>query len=144
MSERTRIINGKTIFSIVIVVLLVLVTSILIALNLRPKYNDDYFKTDGTKIVASITDNIDTAEEMGASLEKAYMVYYYSGNTITEVRIFYKYENDEVAKAVFDKINVDDFEWTNKKSISDSYVILNLAASEFNELTTEMVREFSD
>ena len=53
MKEKKRIINGKTVFSVFIVLLLIAVVTTLFFMN-RVTYDDDYFVTDDTKIVLSM------------------------------------------------------------------------------------------
>ena len=138
MSKRPRFINGKTIFSAVIVVLLIVVVAVLVVMNNNPIYNDDYFKSDDKKIVL-LVDRGEFEEE--DTPIKTYMIYYYSGEKIDAVKQFYQFKSNEISSRVKETINADEMEWVKEITVSGPYIIFNLAESEFEGLTTTMIRE---
>ena len=144
MKKRVRLINGKTIFSMIIVVLLVVVTVVLIKMNGKVSYTDDYFKTDDSKIVSTFVSDAEVFGESQIEPVKTYMVYYYSGNKITNVKVFYKFENFEQTEEANKHLDVGSLEWADAKEVNGEYLIVQMNKSEYNELTTEIVRGFSD
>lgn len=96
--------NGKKknkiiiIAAAVVVVVAAIVAAIMI---LKPTPLDDkFFVSDNTKLVYNV------GKEIYGGLydsTEIYMVYNYSGDTITKLTTYYGYENEEMAKAAADK-----------------------------------------
>ena len=144
MKKRVRLINGKTIFSVVIVALLIVVTVVLINMNGKVTYNDDYFKSDDSKIVSTFVSDVEEFSANQIVPVKSYMVYYYSGNKINNVKVFYKFENFEQTEEANKYLDVGSLEWADAKEVNGEYLIIQMNNSEYEELTTEIVRSFSD
>jgi hypothetical protein len=140
MNKRKRLINFKTIFSVVIVALLVVVVIVLVTMmNKEPVYNDDYFKSDNTKIV--LLANSEQPEDDEKNPIKTYMVYYYSGDNITGVKQFYQFKSDEVANSVGKDISADDMDWVKSIVIKGPYIIFELTEDQYEGVTITQVRE---
>lgn len=144
MKKRVRLINGKTIFSVVIVALLIVVTVVLINMNGKVTYNDDYFKSDDSKIVSTFVSDVEEFSANQIVPVKSYMVYYYSGNKINNVKVFYKFENFEQTEEANKYLDVGSLEWADAKEVNGEYLIVQMNKSEYDELTTEIVRGFGD
>lgn len=139
MNKRKRIINGKVIFSILIVVLLVVVIVTLSLMN-RVQYTDDYFVTDDTKIVLSMDADESAFENSAYVPPITHVVYYYSGDTINNVKVFYEYKNEQVAKKANSNLPTDDKEWATGKALNGKYVIYDMKKEEFEGLSAEDIR----
>ncbi len=140
--SRRRIINGKTIFSAVIVVLLIVVTVVLVKMGNRG-YSDEYFVTDNTKIVLS--SGYDSAYEDTAYRPPImHRVYYYSGEKITGIKIFFEYMNEGIAKKAYEHITLDKKEWAEDKTLSGKYIIFNMKKELYETMTTERARQIVD
>ena len=72
------------------------------------------------------------------------MVYYYSGEKITDVKAFYKFETEEIAKKVYDEAVNKDISWVKEKKLSREYLIFNLAESEYKDLNTTIIRGITE
>ena len=141
---RKRLINFKTVFGAAVVVLLVVVTAILIIMNSNPVYNDDYFKSDGLKLVTPIEAAYYEGDEETPAPVAAYMVYYYSGETIIDVKTFYKFESAEIAKNVYNDAVEKEIDWVKDKKLSREYLIFSLADSEYKDLSTSLIRSIME
>ena len=141
---KKRLLSFKNIFGAVIVVLFVVVIATLVILNSAPRYNDDYFRSDGSKLVSQIEAVYYEGEDDTPDPLVAYMVYYYSGEKITEVKAFYKFESEEVAKSVYEDAASKEISWVKEKSYSGEYLILSLVDSEFKDLNTTLVRSMME
>ena len=139
MNKRKRIINGKTIFGALIVVLLIVVIVVLSTMN-RVQYNDDYFVTDDTKIVLSMDADETTFESSAYVLPITHVVYYYSGDTINGVKVFFEYKNEQVAKKANSNLPTDDKDWAAGKALNGKYVIYDMKKEEFEGLSAEDIR----
>ena len=119
-----------------ILVLIVFVIS-MIVINNRPKYNDEYFVSDDSKIVLAMTAE---ASEDGKTPTTTYVVYYYSEDKITGIKQFYKFDEEAKAKEVFDELDVSGMDWIAEKSLEGHFIIFNLASSQYENLTTQDVK----
>lgn len=140
MSKAKQLINFKTIFGAVIVVLLIVVVVVLVVMN-KTTYNDDYFVSDDTKLVLSMDARISGFEESEYMPPITRVVYYYSGDTISGVRVFYEYRNNEIAKKAYETIGKEDKEWAASKALNDKYIIFDMTKEQYEGLNTNQIRE---
>jgi len=141
---RKRLLNFKNIFNVVVVLLLIGVVIALIIINNEPTYNDNYFVSDGTKIVAQLDPIYYEGDGNTPTPVAAYIVYYYSGETIIDAKTFYKFETAEDARIVYDDATNKDIDWVDDKKVSKEYVIFSMNDSEYSELTTSIVRQLTE
>lgn len=139
MSKLKKMLNFKTVFSAVIVVLLVVVVTILTIRMNNPVYNDDYFKTDGSKIVLLL--NSQDEEEKEKEPIKTYIVYYYSDDTITDIKQFYQFESNDIANEAMKDVDSSKMGWVKGITINGPYVIFTLADDQYEGITTTQVRD---
>ncbi len=140
MKEKKRIINGKTVFSVFIVLLLIAVVTTLFFMN-RVTYDDDYFVTDDTKIVLSMDAKTTGFEDSKYVPPITHVVYYYSGDEITGVKVFYEYKDNEVARKANEKISMDGKDWANSKALNGKYIIFSMNKDEYEGVTATDTRE---
>ncbi len=144
MTKR-RLLNFKNVFSVAIVVLLVaVIATLVVMMNGEPTYDDSYFVSDGTKLVSQIESVYYEGDENTPEPLAVYMVYYYSGEKITDVKAFYKFETEEIAKKVYDEAVNKDISWVKEKKLSREYLIFNLAESEYKDLNTTIIRGITE
>ena len=143
MDKRRNLLNFKTIFSAVIVVLLIVVVVVLFVMN-RSTYNDDYFVSDGTKIVLSMDARTSGFEESEYVPPITHVVYYYSGDTINSVKVFYEYKDSDIAKKANEKISMDDKYWAYSRTLNDKYIIFDMKKEEYEGLTATEIRESAE
>ena len=130
---------------IVSAVLFIAVIAISIVLGLygRETLNDQYFVSDGSKIVLNLEGDEITplGDEVEYSPEKAHIVYYYTGNKITGAKIFYEYIDNEQAKGAYEKADLTDKEWAIDKSLDGKFVILQYDRNLLDGYTVDQIRE---
>lgn len=128
-----------------IIGIVVLAVTIMVAVGVTigspEQYNDDYFVTDGTKLVLSMDKEVASYEEGEYEPEYTHLVYYYLGNSIKSVRIFYEYDYAALAEEANQHIALTDKEWAISKKQSGKYIVFELAPTEFEGLTTNNVKE---
>ena len=97
--------NGKKSKKLIIIAIAAIVAIaaavVAIIMILKPKTLDkDFFVSDDTKLVYNVSSEI--SGELYESSE-VYMVYNYSGDTITKLTTYYGYKYEATAKAVLEK-----------------------------------------
>lgn len=143
MKKRRNLLNFKTVFSLVIVALLIVVIVVLFVMN-RTTYNDDYFVTDDTKVVLSMDARTSGFEESEYAPPITHVVYYYSGDTINNVKVFYEYRNSDIAKKAYVKIDAEDKYWAYSRTLNDKYIIFDMKKEEYEGLTATEIRESAE
>ncbi len=134
---KKNLLQNRLFLGIVSILALLIFVIIMVVVNSRPKYNDEYFVSDDSKIVLAMHAE---ASEDGKTPTTTYMVYYYSEDKITGIKQFYKFDEEAKAKEVFDELDVSNMEWIAEKSLDGHFIIFNLAPSQYEELTTQDVR----
>jgi len=142
---KKRLLNFKNIFSVVIIVLFVaVIATLIVMMNRETTYDESYFVSDGSKLVSKIDPIYYEGDEKTPEPLAAYMVYYYSGEKITDVKAFYKFETEEIAKKIYEDATNKEIDWVKEKKLSHEYLIFSLVDSEFKDLNTTLVRSFTE
>ena len=76
--------------------------------------------------------------------DMTYIVYYYAGNKITNVRIFFDYGSEEQARKAYNVITMDDKDWASGRKLSGRYIIFSTKSEMWNGLDTDFVRQIAD
>ena len=131
----------SAIAAIVIIVIIALVA----ANGGNKQINDNYFVSDDTKYVLTLgADYIDSSDEYAPL--KSHMVYYYSGDKITGLKVYYEYSNADNAKTAYEALKeLNDSEPNFKDILIDGkYVILVSNESDYESLTASEVKQQID
>lgn len=103
--------------------------------------SDAFFVSDGSKLVMDIDPDAFPFEQEEYIPEKVYQVYFYSGDTINGLKAYYKYSDEEKAKAALSYL-ADSFEGDYKSISQDGeYVILEANESEYEGVQANDVKQ---
>ena len=105
------------------------------------RVNSSYFKSDGIKLVLSMNKDIASFDDSDYEADITHVVYYYTGNTINNVRVFFAYDTRDEARIAYDNISMDGKDWALKKMLQGKYVIFELDSDQYSVLTTEKVKD---
>ena len=122
-----------------VVVVVVIVVAIVLA-GSGNKLNDQFFVSDGTKYVLTMD-----ADDMGLEGEeyspnKVHIVYFYSGDEVTDLKSYYEYADEASAKTAFDAFKELGDEESNY-TIEGKYIILTADAEEYEGMTASDVKQ---
>ena len=132
------------ILTIVAVIMAAILMILAIVLNLPQPISDDYFVSDGEKMVLKL-DASQAAYQTGEyEPETTYVVYYYDRDKITNARIYFKYDDDAAAREANEHISLDDKVWAYEKQLNGKYIVFNLMRDQYANLTTKYVRGIID
>lgn len=140
MAETARKNNKNLILGIcsAVVAVIVIVVVVILATTGGSRLNDSFFVSDDTKLVIT-SDAYDT--EAKYPPVKTHVVYYYSGDKITDAKIYYEFKNAEEAKDAYEIGKEDETFSDYKKLETDGkYVILTVKESEYKDTTVEEVK----
>lgn len=125
-----------------VVVVVIIIVAIVLATTGAGRLNDSYFVSDDTKYVLTVESDdmvIDEDEEAYAPL-KTHLVYAYSGDEITGLKVYYEYADNASAKAAYDYI-ISSGEEAGEVEIDGKYVIITANAEEYEGLTASDVKQ---
>lgn len=147
MAENAKKTNKNLIIGICAGVAVVVAIVIAVLLIAKPGgmfgggLNDDYFKTDDTKMVMTLNqDESSFSDEEYAPL-KTHTVYYRSGETITGVSTFYEYADDATAKKAYDHVNDSDTTGAKEVKLRGKYIEIVLSEEVYEGTTAEEVQQ---
>lgn len=123
----------------IVVVIVVVVAVILATRGGSAQLNDSYFVSDDTKYVLTLeTDDVD--EEYAPA--KTHMVYFYSGDDVTDMKAYYEFADEAAAKAAFDYYK-EAMEGEEYKDISlnGKYIVITSNESAYEDLTANDVKQ---
>lgn len=104
--------------------------------------NDAYFVSDGTKYVLNLdTSNMGTDEEDETAPVGAHLVYYYSGDTITDMKGYYEFKTEEAAKAAYEFYSGNNEGEYKSVELDGKYVILTANETDYEGLTATDVKQ---
>ncbi len=132
-----------SIVAVIAVVVVTVIIAVVIGLNLNQteQIPDNYFVSDNTKLVMSLDDETTAFQDGEFEPSLTHIVYYYSGDKIENVKIFFVYGDEEEAKAAYDGIGDDYKEWAKNKKLNGKYIIFQADDSFYNGLDVEQIRE---
>lgn len=126
-----------TVCAVVVAVILLVVVAVLLFAN-NKKLDDNFFTNDGTKYVLTLDSNDMLGLDLGEyAPEKTHLVYFYSGDKVTDLKYYYEYMDKATAKdaAVYLKEANPDF--ASYISVNDKYVIITADKMTYEEMTAE-------
>lgn len=124
--------------AVVVTVVAVIVGAVIAARGTM--IDEDYFVSDGTKIVLNMGGDMSAIDDGEAVVEKIHFVYYYNGDKITGADIYYLYADADTAREVSDNLDLSMLGWVASKKTNGSYLVLKAAESQYEDLTPEAVR----
>lgn len=133
--------NNKPIIigSIIAIVLIALIVILIILFNnnvINGGLNDSYFSSDGSKYVITSTGSDIFPEKDDEYVPvKIHRVYYYSGDDITGLKIYYEFENGETAKLAYNQISERDRTMYEAINLDGVYVILTAKPVEYEDIS---------
>ena len=124
--------------SAVVAIIAIVVVAIVIIKNTKPVLNDDYFKSDDTKLVITI-DGGDTGEY---SAVKQHQVYTYSGDKITGLKGYAEFVSADEAKLAYDNYKATNDGDFNSIELDGKYIIFTIGEEQYKDLTTSAVKQY--
>ncbi len=138
---RKRKFSKKTIFGMLVsAILLAIIAWMIVGLKNEEPISEDFFVSDDTKVVMQLKSEFSS---IGAEWkpEAIYYVYFRDGDKIDSAKIYYKYENEELAKEAFP--NIPPAENLVVK-MNRNYIIINVSLNKENDLTVERIEKVID
>ncbi len=139
--------NNNLIIGICAAAVLIIVIIVAIVLATRGGngfggLNDSYFVSDGTKYVLTLDAEEIATESEEYSPIKTHMVYFYSGDEITDMKIYYEFANEETAKSALNyyKESLGSGEYKDI-STNGKYVVITANESDYEGITASDVQQ---
>lgn len=143
MAERKKKKKSEVInitFTILAVVVVVVVVGLVAGFIWREKYNEDYFVSDDSKLVISLDKDIASFEDGDYEPELTRIVYYYDGDTINSMKVFFDYEDEAEAKVANENITMYGKDWATSKNLNGKFIVFEVTKDQYEGLKTEDVR----
>ena len=146
MAKKAQKKNNKNLIigicsAVVAVVVIVIVAVVFLSKGGSKKIDDTFFVSDGSKYVLTLgSEYIDTEEDFTPS--KSHMVYYYSGEKVTGLEMYYEYADAATAKKAYDILSADadaNAEFKEVK-LDGKYIVLVANSSDYEGMTTSEVK----
>ena len=128
-----------------VVAAIVLVVVIAVVVMTKKGIDESFFVSDDTKYVLSLDVNnammdIDTDEYVP---EKAYLIYFYSGDEVTGLKMYYKYADNATAKKAAETLNgqKSESDEIEKVEADGDYVIITAGKTTYEGMTAEDAKQ---
>lgn len=118
---------------------IIVIAGIVLA-NYEAPIQEDYFVSDGTKLVMALDGQPELAAEGETLPAVTYFVYYYNGEEITGAKVYYKYVDEAAAKQAEAAMDLSGQAWTGKRR-NGEYVVLTAGKSQYEGLTKTAVEK---
>lgn len=129
---------GGCIAAAIVIIAIVIVCVVMLNKN---SYNDAYFVSDGSKYVITYDqDELDLDESSEYVPLKSHLVYYYSGDKITDMKAFYEFADENTAKSAFELYKEAGDGNFKEISLSGKYVIITANDSEYADYTASDIK----
>ncbi|MBQ3353165.1 hypothetical protein IJG89_02365 [Candidatus Saccharibacteria bacterium] len=122
-----------------VVAIIAIIVGIVLANN-HPVLNDDYFVSDDTKYVISMDGDEITADDEYSPV-KTHMVYFYSGDEITGLKMYYEFADEATAKAAYETYRDElPAEYTDIY-VDGKYLVLTANASQYEGTSADDIKQ---
>lgn len=122
-----------------VVAVIAIVVGIVLANN-HPALNDDYFVSDDTKYVISMDGDEITADDEYSPV-KTHMVYFYSGDEITGLKMYYEFADEATAKAAYETYRAELPDEYTDIAVDGKYLILTADASQYEGTSADDIKQ---
>ncbi len=124
--------------------LVVIIIIVVIVICNNKKIDDSYFVSDGSKYVLTIDYSDvevleDEDEETPPTPKKAHEVYTYSGDTITSLKYYYEYADENTAKKALDFFKEEGA--TDNMAVEGKYVVITANEADYSNTTASEIKE---
>ncbi len=133
-----------TIVGVAILAVIAVVVFIVININKISPIDDDYFMSDDTKLVIDVDGDKILVEAGGQRPVMAYKVYYYTGDDVNDMKVFFEYTDDEQAKTADGTMGDGYKEWAENKKINGKYIVFDVKKSQYDGIKTSDVRQMME
>lgn len=134
--------QGKNIIITVAAVLVAVVAIVIgVVVSHEAEITDDYFVSDDTKLVMSLDRDIAAFEEGPYEPQLTHLVYYYTGDEVTSMRIYFAYDTVAEAETADANLNMKDKDFATTKRRNGRYIIFDVVRTRYDGLTVEQVRK---
>ncbi len=125
---------------VVAVILLVVVAILLFSGN--KKLDDSFFVNDGSKYVYTTnTDDMLGLDFGEYTPEKIHLIYFYSGDKVTDLRVYYEFKDEEAAKSAAEYIKGANDGALKSLTTNGKYVIVSTDEALYEGMTTEDAKQ---
>lgn len=147
MAEDAKKNNKGLIIGICCGVVAVVVAIVLIVLfvikpgGLGGGLSDDYFVSDDTKLVMTLDSEQASFDDGEYAPAKSHMVYYYSGDKITGMSVFYEYADEATAKLAYDHIDDEARAEAKEIKMRGKYIEIVMKEDSYSDSTPEEIKQ---
>lgn len=121
-----------------IVALIVVVTLIIIMVARGNRLDESFFVSDGSKYVATLDGNdYGFSDEEDIVPVKVYVVYFVSGDKVTDMKSYYEFADEVSAKKAFDIAKQGDSEELDSYELNGKYIVLTAEPIQYEGMTAE-------
>lgn len=131
----------KIILSVAAVVAVIVIVAVVAGFSWKEKYDADYFVSDGAKLVMAMDDEIASFEEGEFEPAVTYVVYYYSGDKVNGMKVFFAYDDETEAKEANKNIKMDEKEWAVGRSLNGKYIVFEANEDQYEDLSVSLVKK---
>lgn len=135
--DKRMVAGVVTVLIVVIVVILAVVSA-----TYQEPIPDGYFVSDDTKLVLSLPAEVSSFEE-NPDFEPMVtrIVYEYDDDKITGAKIYFEYENADLAKEADRNITMDQKDWATSRRVNGKYIVFGVKPEQYSGMTATQVRD---
>lgn len=143
MTEESKTNKNPVIVACAVIVAIILIVVIAIVMLSNKKLDDSFFVSDGTKYVLTMeADDVLGLETDEYVPEKTHLVYFYSGDKVTDAKVYYVYEDEKIAKEAAEYIKQqNEAEGIREITVNGKYVVISPDKSVYDGMTTEDAKQ---
>ena len=106
--------------------------------------NENWFQSDNSKLVLTIESDPTMVAENEQTPINSHLVYTYSDETVTSLKVYYQYENTVKAKTAYDTLHDSNNGQYKDVLLDGRYVVLVAVDSEYEHLKASDVKQQID
>lgn len=119
-------------------VALILVIIAIINFTKRETYDSSYFHDAEGRIVLTMDRDTAALDDSIYEPNITHIVYYYEGNSVTNVKAFYEYLTEDEAKIAYEHLDLGTF--AVSKSLNGRFIVFEINRAMYKDLTVETLK----
>lgn len=135
-TNRRNLIIGGCIAAVAAIIVIVVV----VIANIPKPIDDSFFVSDGTKYVLNLDSDYVEIEDEYAPV-KSHLVYFYSGDDVTSLKIYYEYATAEDAASAYEQIASENDGAYQSVYRDGKYVVLVANEADYEELRASDIKQ---
>jgi hypothetical protein len=142
MITKTKSDKKSLIIACIALAAVIIITIVTLLILPNKNIDDSFFVSDGSKYVLTIdSEDVLSLDFKEYTPEKTHLVYFYSGDNITDLKVYCDFKTEENAKKAAEIMKTETDESIKDVSINGKYVVITMDKSQYEDMSADDAKQ---